>query len=48
MPHPCESCTKEYNYKLFIYCPIWQEWARNKNENDEDTDLDEEEITISL
>lgn len=46
--NPCETCTKECRYKLFINCPIWQEWAREKNVEYEDDSLDEEEITLSI
>ena len=46
--NPCETCTKECRYKLFINCPIWQEWAREKNIECEDNSLDEEEITLSI
>ena len=45
--NPCETCTRECHYRLFINCPIWQEWAREKNAECEDDSLDEEEIVLS-
>ena len=46
--NPCETCTAECHYKLFINCPMWQEWARQKNAECEDDSLDEEEIVLSI
>ena len=29
--NPCEGCKGPCGYRLFIYCPIWLEWAAREN-----------------
>lgn len=38
--NPCETCTQKCGYRLFIDCPIWNDWAERMNAEQECEDND--------
>lgn len=43
--HPCDSCSKVC-LRLFINCPIWQDWAREQNRISDEQENNDDRETV--